>query len=216
MAKPSTKKKSTTKRRKRPATVAPGTAPEVTATEGITEAAASQPETAAVDQEPPAPPEEDGEEGADGEQSPEVNDSAGPVPSEEVEEVQFGGARGRRQRVPVDIVCGILGREALSRVEVLRGESSIDSVQKRMLATDGRATPVVFAAGRAENEAPSIIGGLEAVAAALNCGATHLSVIIVPSGEVGSAQSHIVEMMRKQQQPDDPEDDLYVRVLADD
>lgn len=194
MAKPSTKKKSTTKRRKQ-RKVAPAAAPEVTATEGTTEAAAQEPLPAPVEPE---------------------RASATDEPSAEAETVQLGSVTGRIQKVAVGIVQRLLGLELRKRVGVLQGQPSIESVRERMRATDGRATPVIFAAGSAENEPPTLISGVEAVAAALDLGIKQIFVILIPGGEVGAAQSHIVAMAQKPQQPEDSEDDLYVRVLLDD
>lgn len=193
MAKPSTKTKSTSKRRRRKVASAP--APEVTATEGTTEAAAPEPATA------PAEPR---------------RASAADEPSAEAEIVRIGPVEGRIQRVSVGIVQGLLGSELRKRVEVLQRQPSIEPVRERMRATDGRATPVYFAAGSAENDPPTLISGVEAVAAALDLGVDHIFVILIPRGDVGAAQSHIVAMAQKPQQPEDSEDDLYVRVLLDD
>lgn len=185
MAKPSTKKKKPTTRRKA-RRVAPETAPQATAAEGTTDVDASPPETAAVGE-----------------------------PTAEAELVKLGPVTGRIEKTAIGIVHGILGAEMRERIGVLQWHASVKSVEERLRASDGRATPVIFAAGRAENEPPSLISGVEAVAAALNLGVEHVFVIIVAAEDVGAVQSYLVETARAKDPTEESEDDLYVRVLLD-
>lgn len=197
------------------ATVTPETSVEGTEPTGEQEVEAPQtePETA-----PEAESETESaieDDGGDASEPEEVTEEREPEPSAASDRVMLGTVEGRVRHVATDVVYGILGNGA-QRVDVLRGEPSTTAVEKRMLATDGRATPIVFTAGHDENELPSIIEGYEAIAAALNIGKETVPVILIAPGDVGEAQSHLVEMRRKQQTPETSEDDLYVIVAASD
>jgi hypothetical protein len=132
--------------------------------------------------------------------------------------VTLGPVECLMRRVPTEAVLGLLSPEGLRRVEAHKETASFESTRQRLLATDGRATPVVFAAGELAGMQPTILHGFEEIAAAQECGANALNVILVPVGGVSDAQSHIVEMVRQQSAKERPSDDdeLFYRVHAED
>jgi hypothetical protein len=118
----------------------------------------------------------------------------------------------------LDAVLGLLSPDGLRRIEAEKSTASFESVRQRLLATDGRATPVFFEAGAAEGDAPSILHGYAEIAAAQDCGSDDVTVILIPAGGASEAQSHIVEMVRQQrvkEQTTDKDDDLFYRVHAE-
>jgi hypothetical protein len=60
--------------------------------------------------------------------------------------VSLGPVECRLRRVPVEAVLGLLSPDGLRRIEAHKSTASFESTCQRLLATDGRATPVVFAA----------------------------------------------------------------------
>jgi hypothetical protein len=60
--------------------------------------------------------------------------------------VSLGPVECRLRRVPVEAVLGLLSPDGLRRIEADKSTASFESTCKRLLATDGHATPVIFAA----------------------------------------------------------------------
>jgi hypothetical protein len=131
--------------------------------------------------------------------------------------VSLGTVECRLRRVPVETVLGLLGPDGLRRIEAHQTNASFESTCERLLATDGRATPAIFAAPELAGGQPTILHGFEEIAAAKVCGIPDLPVILVPTGGASAAQSYIVEMVRQQRQTDKPSDDdeLFYRVHAE-
>jgi hypothetical protein len=199
---------------------AQGTSPEADAAEGTGEALGGQ------EQEAPAPVEQPAA-GEDGEQlfdelfgdeheaealAPEPE--AEPVaPSADPERVTIGQTEGLQYRLPVEVVRAILGEGAEERVDVLRTSTSIAALQKRMRASDGRCTPMIFTSDHPDT-VPALFAGLEIMAAALNLGLSHVSVITIRTEDAGAVQSHVAHMLITK--PKESEDDLIWRVHAED
>jgi hypothetical protein len=127
--------------------------------------------------------------------------------------VSLGPVECRMRRVPVETVLGLLSPEGLRRIEAHQSTASFESTCQRLLATDGLATPVIFEG----TDPPSILHGFEELAAAQVCGVPEVSVILVPAGGASEAQSHIVEMVRRQRAKGQTSDDdeLFYRVHAE-
>lgn len=136
------------------------------------------------------------------------------APSAPSERVLLGTVEAQVTRVPIDAVLGILGENSLRRIEAHKGSASVETVRKQMLATDGRATPVIFEDG----DPPSLLHGYDEICAAMQAGVNDLSVIMVPAGAASEAQSYIVEMVRLSQIRDETteDEDLVWRVNAED
>jgi hypothetical protein len=132
--------------------------------------------------------------------------------------VMLGSVECRLRRIPVETVLGLLSPEGLRRIEAHKETASFESTRQRLLATDGRATPVIFEAPNlAGGDTPTILHGFEEIAAAQVCGVPDVSVILVPAGGASEAQSHIVEMVRQQRMQGQTSDDdeLFYRVHAE-
>lgn len=131
--------------------------------------------------------------------------------------VSLGPVECLMRRVPVEAVLGILSPEGLRRIEAHEGSASFESTRQRLLASDGRATPVVFEAATLAGEQPTILHGYEELAAARVSGVPDIPVILVPAGGASEAQSHIVEMVRQQRMKEQPSDDdeLFYRIHAE-
>lgn len=129
------------------------------------------------------------------------------------EAVSVGSVECRLRRLPLDVVLGLLSPDGLRRIEAEKSTASFESTRKRLLDTDGRATPIVFEDGKH----PSILHGYGELAAAEDCGVNEVSVILVPEGGASDAQSHIVEMVRRQrdQGSSSEDDELFYRVHAE-
>ena len=127
----------------------------------------------------------------------------------------LGPVECRMRQVPVEKVLGLLSPDGLRRIEAHQGTASFESTRQRLLATDGRATPVVFEGS--EDGPPTILHGFEEIAAAQVCGVPEVFVILVPPGGASEAQSHIVEMVRQQRAKGQTSDDdeLFYRVNAE-
>jgi hypothetical protein len=127
--------------------------------------------------------------------------------------VSMGSVECRLKRLPLEVVLGLLSPDGLRRIEAEKSTASFESTRKRLLDTDGRATPIVFEDG----DPPSILHGFQEIAAAEDCGVNEVSVILVPAGGASEAQSHIVEMVRQQrnQAATSEDDELFYRVHAE-
>lgn len=130
------------------------------------------------------------------------------------ERVSIGPVEARMKRLSLKVVLGLLNPDGLRRIEAEKSTASFESTRQRLLATDGRATPVVFEDG----EPPSILHGYSELAAAVDCGLASIDVLLIPTGGASEAQSYIVEMLRQQRMKDQPstDDDLFYRVHAAD
>jgi hypothetical protein len=143
-------------------------------------------------------------------------DVEAPPTDDRVQKVSLGPVECRMMRVPLGAVLGLLGPEGSRRIEAHKSSASFESTRQRLLATDGRATPVIFEAGPTENDPPSILHGYEELAAADESGVNEVHVILVPPGEAPAAQSFIVEMVRQQSaKPTSNDDELFYRVHAE-
>jgi hypothetical protein len=131
--------------------------------------------------------------------------------------IKLGPVECRLAQVKLGSVLGLLSSDELRRVEAHKGSPTFESTRQRLLATDGHATPVVFEAGGSKSDPPSILHGFEELAAAEVCGVPEIFVILVPAGEAVAAQSHIVEMVRKQRmtKQTSEDDDLLWRVRSE-
>ena len=147
---------------------------------------------------------------AEAESEEQTSEPANPSAGDEF--VALGPIECRLSRVPLADVLDLLSEESLRRVDATLGSASSEAQRKRMLATDGRATPVIFEAG----ETPFILHGYDELAAATAAGVDSVCVIFVPAGEGANAQSHIVEMLQRQRSPNQTSDDdeLFYRVHA--
>jgi hypothetical protein len=185
--------------------------PKPTAAEGTEEALGGQEQEApAPVEQPAAEDEEDGEQlfdelfGDEHERealAPEPEAPAGePIaPSADPERVTIGQTEGLQYRLPVEVVRAILGEGAEERVDVLRTSTSIAALQKRMRASDGRCTPMIFTSDHPDT-VPALFAGLEIMAAALNLGLSHVSVITIRTEDAGAVQSHVAHMLIHQAQ----------------
>lgn len=128
------------------------------------------------------------------------------------ERVRLGVVEGTLFRVPVGVVEALLGQPTLDRIAVVRGHpsSAFLELQKRMRATNGCCAPAIFTA--AGEEAPVIFDGVDAIAAAMELGLTHISVVTVEPGDAGAVQSYLAQ--RRSAAPVETEDDLIIRVHA--
>lgn len=142
---------------------------------------------------------------------------AAPDPAAPFEKCMVGPVEARVGRVPLGAVLGLLSPDGLRRIEAEKSSASFESTCKRLLATDGRATPVVFEEGATPQESPSILHGYAELAAAEASGADAVTVLLIPAGGASEAQAHIVEMVRQQRMSDQPsnDDDLFYRVHAE-
>jgi pyruvate/2-oxoglutarate dehydrogenase complex dihydrolipoamide acyltransferase (E2) component len=133
------------------------------------------------------------------------------------EKCQVGPVEARVGQVPLGAVLGLLNLDGLRRIEAEKSTASFESVRQRLLATDGRATPVFFEESRDQGVAPSILHGFQELAAAEASGLDHVTVILIPAGGASEAQSHIVEMLRKDRAKEQTsnDDDLFYRVHAE-
>lgn len=145
-------------------------------------------------------------------QEPEAPETVAPFQT-----CQLGPVECRVGQVPLGAVLGLLDPDGLRRIEAEKSTASFEPTRQRLLATDGRATPVVFAQGFGPEAAPSILHGYAELAAADDAGVKHVTVILVPPGGASEAQSHIVEMVRQQRTKDQPseDDELFYRVHAE-
>ncbi|HEV2080415.1 MAG TPA: hypothetical protein VGR19_11045 [Allosphingosinicella sp.] len=123
------------------------------------------------------------------------------------ERVRLGTAEGELHRVSIEVVQAILGEEALERVGHLLGSASVHDLQKRMRATDGRCTPMIFTNNGPE-KAPTLFSGLESFAAAKNIGLAEVSVITIEPTDVGAVQGWLSQQI----QTTTDDDDLIHRV----
>jgi hypothetical protein len=201
MTKPS-KTKAATRRRK--------PARRKAATKPVVASPAIEPETPATDPVPdqvaPVPAQEEiVQEAAT---APAVAETDAPS-----DQVSFGPVEARMKRLSTKVVLGLLSPEGLRRIEAQKGTSSFESTCQRLLATDGRATPVIFEDG----DPPTILHGFEELAAAVDSGAATVSVLLIPAGGASEAQAHIVEMVRQQRASKQPseDDELFYRVHAE-
>lgn len=164
----------------------------------------------------------EGEEEGEAEQSDEPADEptdeerheASPVARSE--KVTIGPVEGRIARVPLASVLDILSDASLRRIDAHYGSASFDVSRKRLLATDGRATPVIFEG--VEEGPPNLLHGFDELAAAKAVDAETVFVIMLPPGAGSEAQAHIVEMVRQQRQSEQAPDgdELFYRVHAED
>lgn len=146
-----------------------------------------------------------------------VAEAEAPAPAAPFEKCMVGPVEARVGRVPLGAVLGLLSPDGLRRIEAEKSSASFESTCKRLLATDGRATPVVFAEAATPDESPSILHGYAELAAAEVSGASDVTVLLIPAGGASDAQAHIVEMVRQQRMSDQPsnDDELFYRVHAD-
>jgi hypothetical protein len=191
---------------------APETVPEDTASTGPTEVEAPQPPV----EEPEVADEHADEPEAETESEQDDDEDEGePLPPADEERVMLGPVEGRLFQVPLESVRNLLGDALSQRVDYLRGDASIEDVQKRVLATDGRSTPVIFS--QDGDNPPTLIDGVQCVAAAMNIGMTSLPVILVTEGDVGMVQSYLASKGRGATPTNTDEDeDLYMRVAYSD
>jgi hypothetical protein len=140
-----------------------------------------------------------------------------PKPAAPFERCSLGPVECRVGRVPLGVVLGLLSPDGLRRIEAEKSTASFESVRQRLIATDGRATPAIFELGADKTIQPSILHGFAEIAAAQDVGVDEVSVILVPAGGASDAQSHIVEMVRRQRMSDKPseDDELFYRVHAE-
>lgn len=140
--------------------------------------------------------------------------SAATEPSAPSDFVDLGPVKCRLREVETDAVLGLLSENALRRVSAQLLSPTFEPTRERMLATDGRATPIVFEDG----DPPNILHGYDELAAAVDIGRASVSVLLVPAGGASEAQQHIVEMVRQQRMKNTPPDDdeLFYRVHAED
>lgn len=133
------------------------------------------------------------------------------------EVVKVGRVECLMRPVPVEAVLGLLNPDGLRRIEAHIGTASFESTRQRLLASDGRATPVFFEAAELAADQPVILHGFDELAAAKVCGIPEVFVILVPPGGASEAQSHIVEMVRRQRMKGQTSDDdeLFYRVHAE-
>ena len=133
------------------------------------------------------------------------------------ETVALGPVECRMRRLPIEKVLGLLSPDGLRRIEAEQSTASFESTCQRLLATDGRATPVVFASAELAGGQPTILHGFAEIAAAQVSGVPDIPVILVPAGGASAAQSHIVEMVRQQRAKGQTSDDdeLFYRVHAE-
>jgi hypothetical protein len=203
-----TEKKATTRkskvRRRKSAVRKPPAAKPVDVVETAPPSEPEQPPTQDVVQEPETAPVEVVE--------PEAPAKA-PKKDAHSEAVSIGSVECRLKRLPVEVVLGLLDPDGLRRIEAEKSTASFESTRKRLLDTDGRATPIVFEDG----DPPSILHGYSELAAAEDCGVNEVSVILVPEGGASDAQSHIVEMVRQQrdQKAGSEDEELFYRVHAE-
>lgn len=167
---------------------------------------ADSPADAEVVEEAPADPAPEAEE-------PET-ESAAAAP---FDKCMVGPVEARVGRVPLGAVLGLLDPDGLRRIEAEKSTASFEDTCKRLLATDGQATPVVFAQTYDKRDRPSILHGYQELAAAEASGANEVTVILIPPGGASEAQSHIVEMVRQQRMKAQPtnDDELFYRVHAE-
>lgn len=174
--------------------------------------AAEQPAEAPAEtvEDAPAPPV------ADEAEQP-VAEGQAPSPVAPFERCSLGPVECRIGRVPLSAVLGLLSPDGLRRIEAEKSTASFESTRQRLLATDGRATPVVFEKAADEAMKPSILHGYAELAAAEDLGVNDVSVILVPAGGASEAQSYIVEMVRQQRAKEQTSDDdeLFYRVHAE-
>jgi hypothetical protein len=228
MAKPSRKKAATSSRRKAPARKAapkPAPAPETVEElkqeiakfdhDGDGHAGGSLPHTqeeSVQEQEPATEPVEEVAE-------PKAEEPEFPSPVARLTQaVSLGPVKCRMRQVAVDDVLGLLSPSGLRRIEAEKTTGSFETLCKRLLATDGRGTPIVFEASNTVGAEPTILHGYAELAAAQVCGVPTATVILVPPGGAAEAQSYIVEMVRQQNAKEQPseDDELFYRVHAED
>jgi hypothetical protein len=172
-----------------------------------------EPETAPVEDAAEQPEATEEAPAADPDQPTEAPETVSPT----FEKCMVGPVEARVGRVPVGVVKALLSPDGLRRIEAEKSTASFEHLCKRHRATDGRATPVVFAQSVEQDGAPSILHGFAEIAAAEEAGADDLTVILIPAGGVSEAQAHIAEMVRQQRAEEKPnnDDDLFYRVHAE-
>lgn len=127
------------------------------------------------------------------------------------EEVMLGSVRCTLRRMPLELVRKALVQSHQQRVEMLQTHASIRDLQDRMRASDGLCAPVIFTFDPEDKKVPpSLFAGLENVAAAINIGLKHVSVLLVANKDAPDAQSFLI--VKAREKPANAEEDFLQRV----
>ncbi|WP_420136747.1 hypothetical protein [Sphingomonas sp.] len=157
-------------------------------------------------------PAADGVVEAETDQADQDDQTAGAAVSPESDNlVRLGHVEGVLHRIPISLVLD-LAASSLERIRSLQGSLAVRDLNDKVLATEGRCAPVIFAMSE-DGKTPYLFSGIETIAAAMNVELDHLVVLVIAAADAGAAQSYLAQVPHNKPTPQS-DDDLVRQVLS--